>query len=96
MSEKQDSFFDELKQLVDGGYIMLFIFGGTLCAMALTSMIAAMITNDPVKIQFLTKILDTLTGFIGGAFMTMWNNQHFKEKKNGNGNSEATPEGGIK
>ena len=82
---KNEGFLDNLKELVDGGYIMLLIFGGTLCFMASTSLIAALFTENPSKITFLTKILDTLTGFIGGAFMTMWNNQHYKAKKtNGN------------
>ena len=80
--EKDDSFIDNLRELINGGYIMLFIFGGTICFMASVSLLAAMFTNNAEKISMLSKVLDTLLGFIAGAYTTMWNNQHFKEKNN--------------
>ncbi len=82
MSNK-DSWVDDWKELINGGWIMLFIFGGTICALASGALIFSMITNDPVKIAMLSKILDTVIGFIAGAYTTMWNNQHFKTEKNG-------------
>ena len=75
---KDDSFIDNFKELISGGYILLFMFGGTICLMASTSLIASFFTDNPAKIGLLAKILDTTIGFMFGAFTTMWNNQHFK------------------
>ena len=84
--ENKDTWMDNLKELISGGYILLFMFGGTICLMASSSLIASFFTNEPVKIAMLAKVLDTTIGFMFGAFTTMWNNQHFKtEQKNGNG-----------
>lgn len=86
--EKHD-YMDDLKDLINGGWIMLFIFGLTICGLAITSLVAALFTSDPAKITMLSKIFDTLIGFIAGAYTTMWNNQHFKygkDGKDGNGN----------
>lgn len=77
---------DDFRELISGGYILLFMFGGTICVMASTSLIAAFIVTDPTKVALLTKVLDTVIGFMFGAFTTMWNNQHFKEQKPTNGN----------
>lgn len=93
---KDDDFWDGLKDLIDGGTIMLFIFGVTICAMAGTSLVGAMWCHDPEKIRMLTKIMDTLVGFIGGSFMTMWNNQHFKTKPtNGDGYVKTVSESNV-
>lgn len=79
-------YLDDFKELINGGWIMLFIFGLTICGLMLFSTIALLVTNNPEKIALLQKIFDTLIGFIAGAYTTMWNNQHFKEqKKDGNG-----------
>ena len=83
--ENKDTWTDNLKELISGGYIMLFIFGLTICLMASTSLIATFLTTNPEKIATFSKVLDTLIGFIAGAYTTMWNNQHFKDSKNGNG-----------
>lgn len=72
---------DDFKELIHGGWIMLFIFGGTICLLAVTSLVAALCTKDPAKIAMLSKLFDTILGFLAGAYTTMWNNQHFKEQK---------------
>ena len=83
-TKKDDSFLDNLKELINGGYIMLFLFGTTICLMATTSLICAAFAKDQSKITLFSKVFDTLIGFIAGAYTTMWNNQHFKtENKNG-------------
>lgn len=88
---KDDSVLDNMKELISGGWIMLFIFGLTICLLASLSLIMAVFVHDPVKVTMLSKVLDTVLGFIAGAYTTMWNNQHFKaEKKNGeNGGDNA-------
>src|SRR3990167_6755695 len=86
---KEDSFIDNFKQLIQGGYILLFMFGGTICLMASSSLIASFFTENPAKIALLAKILDTTIGFMFGAFTTVWNNQHFKDSKNGNGKEQV-------
>ena len=84
--EGKDSWLDNLRELISGGYILLFLFGGTICLMASSSLVASFFTNDPVKIALLAKVMDTTIGFMFGAFTTMWNNQHFKDNKpSGNG-----------
>lgn len=79
MAEK-DTWMDNLRELISGGYILLFMFGGTICIMASSSLIASFFTENPSKIALLAKVLDTTIGFMFGAFTTMWNNQHFKDK----------------
>lgn len=103
---KEDSFLDNVKELVSGGYIMLFIFGATLCFMASTSLIGIMLLEAKVgpnitpdlamamfnaKIGLFKEIIVGLMGFLAGAYTTMWNNQHFKtEQKKENGNGQNT------
>lgn len=91
----KDDFLDNLKELVSGGYIMLFIFGGTLCFMATTSLIAIIMMDAKVgpnmtaeitiamfnaKMALFKEIIVGLMGFLAGAYTTMWNNQHFKKE----------------
>lgn len=97
----EDNFLDNLRELVSGGYIMLFIFGGTLCFMASCSLIAIMtlqaktgpnvtpelaIAMFNAKLALFKEIIVGLMGFLAGAYTTMWNNQHFKTDKKENGN----------
>lgn len=94
------NWLEDFRELINGGYILLFMFGGTICLMAGSSLVAAMMTDNPTKIQFLTKVMDTCIGFMIGAFSTMWNNQNYKQSaKNGKEIVEVTSrpaEGALK
>jgi len=100
MSEEKGNWVDDFRELINGGYILLFMFGGTICLMSLSSLIAAMLTDNPSKITLLTKVMDTCIGFMLGAFSTMWNNQNHKaSSKNGRETVEVTSnpsDGGLK
>lgn len=99
MSADKENWVDDFRDLINGGYILLFMFGGTICLMSMSSLLAAMMTDDPAKIAFLTKVMDTCIGFMLGAFSTMWNNQNHKESfKNGKETVEVTsnPSDGLK
>lgn len=95
MSEEKENLVDNLRELVSGGWIMLFIFGGTLCFLATASLLAIIFMKSGTppevvnaKVSLFKEVLSGLIGFIGGAYTTMWNNQHFKndvKKENGNG-----------
>ncbi|HEY4482200.1 MAG TPA: hypothetical protein VI489_05055 [Candidatus Brocadiaceae bacterium] len=82
----KDSWIDDFKGLIDGGTIMLFIFGSTICFLASASLIAIFLTKETevIRIALFKEILIGALGYLTGIFTTMWNNQHFKAK-NGNG-----------
>lgn len=102
MADPKDDAIDSFRELISGGWIMLFIFGGTLCFMAASSLIAIITLNSkPIagqdaqvaiaiynaKIALFKEIIIALMGFLAGAYTTMWNNQHFKnDVKKENGN----------
>ena len=110
MSENNtDNFLDNLRELVSGGYIMLFIFGGTLCFMASCSLVAIITLQAKIgpnvtpelalamfnaKMSLFKEIIVGLMGFLAGAYTTMWNNQHFKTDKKENGNVKENITGG--
>lgn len=109
MSENNtDNFLDNLRELVSGGYIMLFIFGGTLCFMASCSLVAIITLQAKIgpnvtpelalamfnaKMSLFKEIIVGLMGFLAGAYTTMWNNQHFKTDKKENGNVKEITNG---
>lgn len=70
-----------INKLLSGRYGMLMMFGTTICMMAFTSLIGAMWVHDAAKLSLLTRILDTLIGFIAGAYTTMWNNYSHSENQ---------------
>lgn len=82
---KHDSWMDNLRELVSGGNIMLFIFGLTICFMASTSLIAIIFDNHAEKLSLFKEVLVALIGYISGAYSTMWNNQNFKTTQKTNG-----------
>lgn len=104
-----DSFLENFKELLSGGYIMLFLFGGTLCFMASCSLIAIMSLSAKIgpnitpelalamfnaKMALFKEIIVGLMGFLAGAYTTMWNNQHFKtEQKKENANVKENDPG---
>ena len=80
-------------KLFSGRYQLLLMFGATLCTMAIVSLIAAILVKDKDVLTFLTRILDTLIGFIGGAYSTMWNNYAHKgdRQKEGEDDEKIQP-----
>jgi len=89
---KNDSFLDNIKELVDGGWIMLFIFGGTICFLASASLIALCFLHesDTVRLSLFKEILIGALGYLTGIFTTMWNNKHFKSGNPTNGDGRKT------
>lgn len=99
-AENKNSIFDDLRELISGGWIMLFLFGFTICILLTGSLISIFFLKKPdelaeQKLALFKEIISGLIGFISGAYTTMWNNQHFsssnKEKaKNGKETVEVT------
>ena len=85
VANKQDhNWADDFRELINGGYIMLFIFGMTVCVIASLALFALLFIlkeADAIKIAIAKDIVIGGVSFISGMYSTMWNNQHFKDQK---------------
>lgn len=95
-NEIRDDWMDSLKELISGGYIMLFMFGSTVCFIAIAALCGLAWTHDHDKIVLFKEILLAEASFLSGAYTTMWNNQHFKSEKIAEVKNGKLPEGDTK
>lgn len=70
-----------VNRVMDGGYFILVMFGFTICLLSTLTLLCLLFMKNPNEkvLEIAQRLLDSSLGFMTGAFMTMWNNLHYRK-----------------